>query len=295
MLELGIMKTSRYFKLSICTLSIGVLLVVPLGSAVGVHEAFATIPPGPGYYTVGADGGVFSYNEPFLGSAAGSASAPFVGIGFNTTGATEGEDYLLTTVDGQVYACSQTCTFYQSLTGGDDDHIVGIATIGNGYWLADSAGNVFSSDDAVFHGSLAGYHLNSPIVGIAPTADDNGYWLVAADGGVFSFGSAKFYGSLGSDHLNAPIVGITADPAGGGYWLVASDGGVFSFGAAAFHGSTGGLKLNSPVVGMQADSSGGGYWLAAADGGIVSVGDAPFEGSQGQNPPSRPIVGIAVP
>jgi hypothetical protein len=287
-------------RLSVGALSIGVLLAVPIGSAVGTHRAFATIPAGPGYYTVGADGGVFSYNEPFLGSAVGSTPAPFVGLGFNTSRATATEDYDLTTVDGQVYECetmigSVGCFLVKDFPFGVDDHIVGIGTVGDGYWLVDSSGNVFSFGDAIPYGSLAGDHLNSPIVGIAPTPDQHGYWLVAADGGVFSFGDAHFYGSLGSAHINAPVVGMAADPTGGGYWLVGADGGVFSFGDAGFYGSTGALKLNAPVVGMQSDSSGDGYWLAASDGGIFSFGNAPFEGSQGQDPPNRPIVGIDVP
>ena len=52
---------------------------------------------------------------------------------------------------------------------------------------------------STFFGSLAGQHLNEPIVGIAPTPDGGGYWLVASDGGVFSFGDAHFYGSMGGN------------------------------------------------------------------------------------------------
>ncbi|MGH9918072.1 MAG: hypothetical protein ACRD6W_04265, partial [Nitrososphaerales archaeon] len=110
--------------------------------------------------------------------------------------------------------------------------IVGIAPIGGyGYWLVGSDGGVFSIDACSFTGSflgsMAGHHLNAPIVGIASSGD--GYWLAGADGGVFSFG-APFYGSLPAMRIrpSAPIVGIAPTPDEGGYWLVGADGGVFS-------------------------------------------------------------------
>jgi hypothetical protein len=86
---------------------------------------------------------------------------------------------------------------------------------GQGYWLVASDGGVFTFGNAGFFGSLAGHHLNAPVVGLLPTPDDQGYWLVAADGGVFSFGDAPFFGSLGQVHLNGPVVGI-ASTAGAG-------------------------------------------------------------------------------
>jgi hypothetical protein len=54
---------------------------------------------------------------------------------------------------------------------------------------------------------MGGQKLNSPVVGMVPTADGKGYWLIAADGGVFTFGDAAFAGSLGGTTLNKPIVG----------------------------------------------------------------------------------------
>jgi hypothetical protein len=152
---------------------------------------------------------------------------------------------------------------------------------------------VFTFGDATFHGSLGAIHLNSPIVGVAPTATGNGYWLVAADGGVFTFGDAAFQGSLGGAALNAPIVGAAAVPNGKGYWLVAADGGVFTFGDATFHGSLGAIHLNSPIVGVAPSSTGNGYWLLGSDGGVFSHGDAAFFGSAPGQPATTPAVGIA--
>jgi hypothetical protein len=139
-----------------------------------------------------------------------------------------------------------------------------------------------------YQGSMAGQHLNAPIVGMATTPDGGGYWLVGADGGIFSFGDAAFYGSTGALHLNAPIVGIASTPDGRGYFLVAADGGVFAFGDAQFAGSTGGLHLNQPMVGIAADGPSGGYWMVASDGGVFAF-NAPFLGSEGGQHLNAPI------
>ncbi|MFZ0667498.1 MAG: Ig domain-containing protein [Acidimicrobiales bacterium] len=163
-----------------------------------------------------------------------------------------------------------------------------------GYVVASSTGGVYSFGDASYQGSMAGKHLNSPIVGVAETPTGGGYWLVASDGGVFSFGSAKFYGSMGGRRLVKPIVGIAPTPTGDGYWLVASDGGVFSFGDARFHGSTGAMRLNKPVVGMSPTENGQGYWLVASDGGVFSFGNAVFHGSTGAMKLVKPVAGMAV-
>jgi hypothetical protein len=161
-----------------------------------------------------------------------------------------------------------------------------------GYWMAVSDGGVFTFGAAPFQGSLAGIHLNAPVVGVANTPA-GGYWLGASDGGVFSFG-APFFGSLGGHPLHAPVVGIAAAPDGGGYYLVAADGGVFTFGDAGFHGSTGNIHLNAPVVGIAVTPDNQGYYLVAADGGVFTFGDAGFQGSMGGMALNKPVVGIAV-
>ena len=164
-----------------------------------------------------------------------------------------------------------------------------------GYWLASSAGAVYPFGAAGFFGSMAGSHLNQPVVGIAATPSGQGYWMTATDGGIFNFGNAHFYGSTGSIRLNQPIVGMASTPSGNGYWLVASDGGIFAYGDARFFGSTGSIRLNKPIVGMAATPSGNGYWLVASDGGIFAYGDARFSGSTGSIRLNKPIVGMASP
>jgi len=159
-------------------------------------------------------------------------------------------------------------------------------------WIVKSDGDVVLVGNAPWFGSMAGQHLNHPMVGMTGTPSGDGYWLVASDGGIFAFGDAVFRGSTGGMPLNHPIVGMAATPSGGGYWLVASDGGIFAFGDAVFHGSTGNLTLNSPVVGIAATSTANGYWLVAADGGIFTFGDAVFRGSMGGFHLNQPIVGM---
>jgi N-acetylmuramoyl-L-alanine amidase len=66
---------------------------------------------------------------------------------------------------------------------------------GAGYWVCGSDGGVFSFGDAQFYGSLGGYDLDAPIVGMAATPTGAGYWLLGSDGGVFTFGDAVFYGA----------------------------------------------------------------------------------------------------
>lgn len=161
---------------------------------------------------------------------------------------------------------------------GRGDHVVGLAPTANGqgYWLATGEGNVLAGfGDSVPYGSMAGTHLNAPVVGIAAAPDRNGYWLVGADGGVFAFGDAGFYGSMAGRHLEAPVVGMAPTTDGKGYWLEANDGGVFAFGDALFSGSLGGSAPNPPqdrVVGIGAFPDESHYWLITASDWLTVFG-----------------------
>ncbi len=170
--------------------------------------------------------------------------------------------------------------------------VVGAAALddGSGYYEVDASGDVAAGGTANCYGSLAGMHLNAPIVGMSVDQATGGYWLVASDGGVFAF-NAPFYGAMAGQHLNKPIVGMASTLDGSGYWLVASDGGVFSSTDAPFYGSMGGVHLNKPIVGMALDRITGGYWLVASDGGVFSF-NAPFFGSLGDVHLNKPVVGI---
>jgi parallel beta-helix repeat protein len=171
-----------------------------------------------------------------------------------------------------------------------------VAAPGSGYWLASSAGGVFSFGQAPFEGSAGAIALSQPIVGQAATPDGGGYWLAAKDGGIFSYGSATYWGSVPGDKVHVSnIVGIAPTADGGGYWLVGSDGGVFSFGDATYAGSVPGLKIHvNNIVGIAPTADGGGYWLIGSDGGVFAFGDAAYAGSvPGDNIHVDNIVGIA--
>jgi hypothetical protein len=246
----------------------------------------------PGYRMAAADGGVFTFCDPFDGSMGGhTLNQPIVGMAATP----DGGGYWLVAADGGVFTFGDA-KFYGS-TGGLhlNQPIVGMAVApgGGGYWLVAKDGGVFAFGTAKFYGSAGGIHLNQPIVGMTATPDGQGYWLVAADGGVFAYGDAIYEGSTGGIHLNQPIVGMAATADGGGYWLVAADGGIFTFGDAKFLGSEGGTQLNEPIVGMTTTPDGGGYWLVASDGGLFAFGDAAFEGSTGALSLVAPIVGMS--
>jgi ribosomal protein L24E len=246
----------------------------------------------PGYRMAAADGGVFSFCEPFFGSMGGTPRAAEI-VGLAATPDNGG--YWLVAADGGVFSFGDA-RFYGS-TGNIrlNQPIVGMAATadGKGYWLVARDGGVFTFGDAKFYGSMGGHPLNQPIVGMGAAPDGTGYWLVASDGGVFSFGSAPFEGSTGNIRLNQPIVGMAPTADGKGYLLAAADGGIFTFGDAHFYGSAGALQLNAPIVGMALAPGDGGYWLVAADGGIFTFGSANFEGSTGALELAAPIVAMS--
>ena len=261
----------------------------------GPDAAAAAAPaqPAAAYWLAGADGSVFAFGAPVLGSMTGVRLVrPVVGM----TATSTGRGYRMVAADGAVFAFGDAS--FSGSTGGVTLHrpVVGMAASpsGAGYWLVAADGGVFAFGDASFYGSTGGLPLHRPVVGMAASPSGAGYWLVAADGGVFAFGDASFSGSTGGVPLHRPVVGMAASPSGAGYWLVAADGGLFSFGGAAFHGSAGGSALRRPIVGMAASPSGAGYLLAAADGGVFTFGDARFAGSMGGQRLASAIVGAAV-
>jgi hypothetical protein len=196
-----------------------------------------------------------------------------------TPNAASSQGYWVASANGSVYSM-HGAPYHGNAQGRVHGIVVGIAAThsGGGYYLLDSAGDIFPFGDAVSHGSEAGKQLNAPIIALAPTPSGHGYWLLGRDGGVFTFGDAHFYGSEGGTRLNAPIISMAATTTGHGYFLLASDGGVFTFGDARFRGSTGGMRLNAPVISMATAPSGQGYWLIARDGGVFSF-HVPFYGS----------------
>ncbi|MCU1456089.1 MAG: Esterase [Actinomycetia bacterium] len=300
---------------------VAALVVVAFAGLGSVGSPAGAAAPAPGYWLLGGDGGVFSFDAPFFGAAASEPAkcAPNTadrqltdGTCVSVASTPSGRGYWILNGDtGAVYAYGDAQLFGQPADGfaGVPREFVpaGRAIVssrdGQGYWVletgASGAGTVLHFGDAGGFGDTAtlarisGRGFDGQPVGIAATPDGNGYWEVHDDGGVFAFGDAGYYGSMGGRLLAQPVVGIAVTATGKGYWLVAADGGVFAFGDAVFAGSTGALRLAAPVVGMARNPSGSGYWLAASDGGVFSFGGAPFLGSTGGIRLARPIFSIA--
>jgi hypothetical protein len=210
--------------------------VMPVAPVVGVA---ANPTSGLGYWTVGGDGGVYTFGHSQFYGSAGDIRLAARAVGMAVT--TSGHGYWVAAADGGVFTYGDAHYYGSGAADGlDRSPVVGIAPTGLhsalGYLLAHADGAVVAYTAAGVSEPTGPMPLNAPIVGIASTPSENGYWLAASDGGVFAFGDAAFAGSLGGGHLNAPIVGI-ASRVDGGYWLLGRDGGVFCFGGAPFLGS----------------------------------------------------------
>jgi hypothetical protein len=193
-----------------------------------------------GYLLVGADGGVYAFGQArFYGSLGGQRlEHPIVGI--VVTGTSKG--YWLVDSDGALFPFGDAGTQNHTPSGiaptFPGRHLGSPIVQVNGDLEVTAEGGVYSTIGGApsRFGSMAGRHLNAPIVGMTSVPFRSGYWLVASDGGVFSFGDARFYGSMGGRHLNQPVVGMVNSYLPG-YWQLAADGGVFSFGRATFFGA----------------------------------------------------------
>ena len=243
-----------------------------------------------GYWTVGRDGGIFSYGDaPFAGSTGNvRLNQPIVGMASNPAGS----GYWFVAADGGIFSFGDAKFFGSTGDIKLNKPIVGMAPTptGQGYYLVASDGGIFAFGDAKFRGSTGAVKLNKPIVGMAVAPNGRGYWLVATDGGVFAFGNgADFFGSTGDVKLDQPIVGIAATNSNKGYWFVAADGGIFSFGdARTFTPKLGG----SPVTGVAKSPDGDGLWVTRANGEVNGYGSVPALGTTPAGL-AQPIVGIA--
>jgi kumamolisin len=116
-----------------------------------------------GYWAVTQTGHVYPFgNAAHLGQPAGTLFAPVTGAVASATG----HGYLITDIAGDVYAYGDAHVLGGPpfLTPGDG--VVGVVAddTGAGYWLASAQGHMFQYGDAPADGSMAGHHLNGPIV-----------------------------------------------------------------------------------------------------------------------------------
>jgi hypothetical protein len=139
-----------------------------------------------------------------------------------------------------------------------------------GFWVATARGGIIPSGSAKPYGSLRGFGLTRPIVGLARTPSGAGYRMVASDGGIFTFGDAKFLGSRAP--AAARVVGLSVTPSGGGYWIAAADGSVRGFGTVATQGLAA-RPLASPAIGVAGTAADGWHTLLAA--GDVALCSSP--------------------
>ncbi|GAC1517915.1 MAG: hypothetical protein NVS1B12_07290 [Acidimicrobiales bacterium] len=256
--------------------------------------------PGPAYWLVGGDGGVFPFGRGAFegGMASSPTNAPVIAAAVTRSGL----GYWLAAADGGVFAFGDA-KWKGSLPDGKlRGTVVGIAATpdGAGYWLAGADGGVFGFGSAAYLGGLAGKPLSAPITGIAATPSGHGYWLTGTDGAVYAFGDAGYLGGVGNQQLQGPITGIAATTSGRGYWLAGTDGGVYGFGDAPYLGGLSG-RPHATIVGIARTTTGGGYWLAGSDGGVFGFGEAGYFGSVSGARLNRGIVaitagdGIAIP
>jgi hypothetical protein len=169
---------------------------------------------------------------------------------------------------------------------------LGVPVAGNnGYRMVAADGGAFAFG-LNFNGSLAGIHLNAPIIGMANSPGPDGYLMAGADGGVFAIGGAQFSGSLGGQMIPSPISAIAATPAGDGYWLAAKNGHVYNFGNTPALPAVM-LPPGASIVGMASTNDGMGAWLTDQRGDIYAEGTAPYLGGANTVHPVAPITGIA--
>ncbi|HYH49559.1 MAG TPA: hypothetical protein VEG38_08430 [Acidimicrobiia bacterium] len=210
----------------------------------------AAPPSGGGYWLAGADGTVYPFGPPSLGSLTGKPAQPITGAAATATG----RGYWLVGRDGGVFAFGDA-GFYGS-TGAMrlNQPIVSMAATptGHGYWLVASDGGIFAFGDAAFYGSMGSVLLNRPITAMSASRTGRGYRFVASDGGLFSFGDAAYAGSAAGRPLPSPIVGMAGSRTGNGYWLVASSGAVYAYGDATRGASASGGAIPAPVVAIMA-------------------------------------------
>lgn len=164
---------------------------------------------------------------------------------------------------------------------------------GQGYYLLDSVGHVYTAGDAISAGSTT--VAVAPAVGIAVDSATGGYLVLDSGGNVYAFGAPNY----GGVNVQPPQVAaaIATTPDGGGYWVVTNtpvvnsnnptgtywQANVFAFGDAQNYSIKGAASwpedLNAPITSIVSSADGNGFYLVGADGGIFTFGDADYYGS----------------
>ncbi len=115
-----------------------------------------------------SDGGVFSFDAPFLGSMGGKhLAAPVRGIAATP----DADGYWLVAIDGGVFSFGDAPFEGSPVDTLSPRPLIGItaASNGEGYWLAAVDASVDNEGWAADLGSMAGHALAAGIVGVAST------------------------------------------------------------------------------------------------------------------------------
>jgi len=217
---------------------------------IGVQTPARDITEGPGgYWILGEDGGVFSFDVPFYGSMGGrKLNKPVVGMEASASR----QGYWLVAGDGGIFTFGDAPFFGSTGNIRLNQPVVAMAPVksGQGYWMVATDGGIFTFGDAPFFGSTGDLRLNQPVFAMAPTPSGQGYWLVARDGGIFTFGDATFQGSLPGRSIKETAVELLPSASGNGYLIVTAQGHVIAFGDASSGGGPADVGAGaSPAVG----------------------------------------------
>jgi hypothetical protein len=263
--------TRGTYTLSQADLGAMIRVVVTATNSMGTAQA-ATGAVGPvqpiGYWLYTARGSVYgSAGTSWLGSLPSRRVRTTSIVGMAST--PDGRGYWLASSSGRAYAFGDAPKLRASAQG---HRIAGIvADPRGGYWLFTASGNVYRSSGAGWFGSAAARHAQTPIVGMASTADGRGYWMVSWAGRVYAFGDATKVRGISPVRS---VAGIAANPRGG-YWLFSTNGNVYRSGGAGWFGSVAAHRVKRPsIVGMASTFDGRGYWLVSASGRVYRFGDA---------------------
>ncbi len=220
--------------------------------------AVAADASGKGYWSLSADGGVFtSGSSPYLGSPNGNTLA---GFATDIASTPTGNGYWITTTHGAVYHYGDARWFGSARNQNLSKPVVGIAPTptGRGYWLVTTGGRVFAYGDATHRGNAASLYVPPRITDITTSPTGRGYALLDSTGYVFSFGDAKRI-TL-TKRTVRPAVAIASTKSGAGYWVLGFDGSIVRYGDAAGLGHAN----HAPVIAIDLATTrrASGYWIA---------------------------------
>jgi hypothetical protein len=281
------------------------------GGSAPADAPAAMLPAEDGYRLVSCDGATFSFG-PFTGTLGGAAQGGSRPGGDPVVAAvpSRGSKGAWLVTDSSRVLALGTATPLVPRTDADVQaverlghgrHAVGIASTGtgDGYWVADSSGQVLPVGDADDLGGLDDLATvadgTEHVVAMSGTHDHDGYWLLTDTGRIAAFGSAEVHGDL-QGAVAAPLVALAGHPSDEGYWVLDAAGGVHPFGVAEPYGSAAGQDMlrvvdweypqgfvTAPVPAAEAPSnavamvptlSGNGYWIGLDSGAVCHFGDA---------------------